>query len=129
MAWIVSKIIGDGKSTDTPFTTAAQQYGLNFIDPLGQAFVVDSKTGQSPTPFRLFQVPDGTEQRLQTEVGACIMPAPDAVLTNLTKTQLMNKLFVQGCDANILGAQTGADALALVQLVTAVVGPSGVVVP
>ena len=112
MAWVVSKIIGDGLSTDTAFRTAAQQYGITILN--ANHIPVNTNTGAPVAAFALLQIDDADAPLLSAEPGAYVIPnvvAPNAV----TKAQITNNLSAQACAVSINTATSTADIVNIVQ--------------
>lgn len=107
MAWVVSKIIGDGLSPETAYRTAAQQYGLSILN--ADHIPVDPKTGKPTSDFALLQVKDGEEAILKNELGCFVLPK-DQIDVNAITT----KLAVQGCIVDLKNATSSDAVIALV---------------
>lgn len=110
MTWVVSKIIGDGISTETAYRTAAQQYGLAILN--ADHIPVDPKTGKPTSDFALIQINDGDENTLKNELGCFVLPKQIDVQT---KQQLPQKLIDQGCSVDISTVIIGDDLIAVVR--------------
>jgi len=105
MAWVVSKIIGDGKTPETAFRTALQQNAVAILN--ADAIPVDLKTGLPTADFGLFEIPD--EHVAKVEKDCFVLPK---VAGKAEHAQISAKLSQQGCMVNIDAAVT-ADDIAL----------------
>lgn len=89
MPFVISKIVGDGKTTETAFRCAAQGYGSPILgkDPIP----VHPITGIPASTFAVIEVPDGEEQKMLSDSGCFVVPKGDL------PADTMQKLSAQNC--------------------------------
>lgn len=106
MVWVVSKIIGDGKSVETAYRTAAQAYPISILN--ANAMLTNKLTGDPIAPFAVFEIPDDQAAMLASEPGCYVLPpAVDA----LSRTAVAAKLLLQGVVVDLVGV-TNSNGLA-----------------
>ena len=108
MAWVVSKIIGDGKTPETAFRTALQQNAVAILN--ADAIPVDLKTGLPTADFGLFEIPD--EHVAKAEKDCFMLPK---VADKAEHAQIAAKLAEQGCTVDIAAAVNADDIAAAVR--------------
>lgn len=109
--WVVSKIIGDGKSTATAYRCAMQDLKLpavfdeSFCNPL---------TGKSFSTFMLAEVPDSFAGTVSKDGGCFVVPNfvnADAIQLNT----FAGKLADVGCPVFTLGVSATPDLIARIR--------------
>lgn len=108
MAWVCSKILGDGTAMN-PFRTQAQQYGLTIRN--ADHISVDPKTGIPLAGFAMLDIPDDQVEVLRKEPGTFVLPSVDAPLDANSKTEIASGLAAQNC---VVDMSSKADVQAVV---------------
>ena len=106
MAFVISKIIGDGQSTETAFRTVVQEFGVRILP--GTFIPVDPKTGIPTSDFALIEIPDEDVPIIEN-LECFVVPKG-----GLDKAQLSKALSDQGCAIEIADVHTPDDLVAVV---------------
>ena len=112
MAWVVSKIIGDGLTPQTAFRSAVLTYGLRILN--ADYLSIDPVTGKPKNAFHLVQIYDADAPKLAGEAGCYVIPAvPDLTLAGRVALRL--RMVAQGCPVTFTGEKTLADVVATIK--------------
>lgn len=101
MAWIVSKMIGDGKSIETAFRFAAQRKPITVQNEHNPV----NKQGIPLLAWALLQVPDNQVPLVADD------PQTYVFISGLLDINARQKLFPTGLDIDLTGALTQDDVL------------------
>lgn len=106
MAFVISKITGDGRTTETAFSTVAHDAGVRIMP--GTFIPVNPKTGVPTSDFAMIEIPD-EDLPLVEKLGCFVVPKD-----GLDKAQLSKVLADQGCTLDIARVNTPEDLVAAV---------------
>lgn len=105
MAWVISKIIGDGKTPQTAYRCSLHDHGI----ATKNAIQVDPDTGVPLTRFALLEVNDADAGKLLEDFG-CFVVTDSNILPSLDQD-----LSEQGCFINVRNVKTAVDLLAAIR--------------
>lgn len=97
MAFVVAKIIGDGKSPDTAFRTIVHEKGIPTLTP--DYCPRDPNTGECLLPYAIIEVAD--EHLAKLDHPDCYVIPEIFNLTTNDKTTLATKLAEQNCNLDV----------------------------